>query len=488
MAFTKTPTQSTYDTKRFPLAAQPQQRNGLDELKDQRLLNCYVEAVKAQVSDAKKLYIKKRPGLANIANPGLGIARGIIYEDTTKKHFMVIGTRVFSWNGSTLVQITTVPPANTPVGFTVHLTTTVSVVLLTGNQGYVINPVSDTFTQIVSGNFPVPHLIYPQSMDGYLFVVKADTADIYNSDLDDPISWSPGNFITAEMYPDYIVALTKNNNYIIAVGSGSMEYYYDLGNASGSPLQRNESAVQQFGTPAPNSVVQTEKEIILVGSTGNGGRTVWNVEGFKADEIGTEAVRLCLDALGDNIDTINAYCVRTAGHKMYVLRMPTLSRTWVYDWDSKLWSEWSSTVLGVQEAFMGLYAADSSNGSPLMLTDEDQTRLVSLNNDVYQDTTSPIQMQFTTLKLDFDNMNRKTCSRLALIGDWPLNTTSTITVDWSDDDYRTWSAPRTLQLSTNNPFIRRLGRFRRRALRFTHTDNVPVRLEFCEMDLNMGNS
>lgn len=463
----------------------PQQRDGTDVSKDQRFLNCFAEQIKAQVTEAKKFFVKKRNGLHKRTTQA-GIMRGGIYEDTTKKLFFVVDTTIYSYDGVTVSTVQTGLTVSGNAGMTVHLATSVSVIVLTGTEGWVINPVANTATKITDADFPTPHIPYPVSMDGYVFVAKAASADIYNSDLDDPLSWDPSQFITAEMYPDNIVAMTKNNNYVIAVGTGSMEFFYDIGNATGSPLQRNDSAVQQLGTVAPDSVVQTEKEVILVGDTGNGGRTVWVVEGFKADEVGTEAVRNSLNDVGENISQINAYCTRVSGHKFYVLRMPTVNRTWVYDFDSKLWHEWSSTVGGSQVTFLGKFAADSQFGFPYMLGAAGEIYL--LDDTTYQDDGNSIQTQMTTLKLDFDNMNRKYIYRLAIFGDWPLSGDSFVSVDWSDDDYRTWSTARTLQLSTTFPFIRNLGQFRRRAFRITHTDNTPLRLEGVEVDINNGAS
>lgn len=484
MAFSKTPTQDTYDTKRFPLVGMPQQRDGTDTTKDQRFLNCFTEQIKAQITDAKKFYLKKRNGLHKRITQA-GVARGCIYEPTTKHLYFVVDSTIYSYDGVTITTVQTGLSVSGNCGFTVHLTTTVSVIVVTGTEGYVINPVANTATKITDADFPTPHLPYPVSIDGYLIVAKANTADIYNSDLDNPLSWTPSNFITAEMYPDNIVAMTKNNNYVIAVGTGSMEFFYDIGNATGSPLQRNDSAVQQMGTDAPDSVVQTEKEVILVGDTGNGGRTVWLIEGFTATEVGTEAVRLSLNDLGENISGVNAYCIRVSGHKLYVLRLPAVNRTWVFDFDSKLWSEWSTYNGSSQVVFSGKFAADSQFGFPYMQGAGGEIYL--LDDTTYQDDGQPITTQMTTLKLDFDSMMRKTISKLSIFGDWPLNTTSTVLVEWSDDDYRTWNSnPRTLQLSSEFPWIRNLGRTRRRAFRFTHTDNTPFRIEGIELDINTG--
>lgn len=490
MAFSKTPTQDTYDTKRFPLVGMPQQRSGTASSKDQRFLNCFTEQILSRVTEAKKYYLKKRDGLKRVNSPAAGVARGCIYEDTTNQMYFVVGTTLYAYNGVSLTSIQTgIADSPNAVGFTIHLTTSVSVILLTGSTGWVINPVANTATQITDADFPTPHLPFPVSMDGYLFVAKAATADVYNSDLDNALAWTPGNFITAEMYPDNIVCLTKNNNYVVVVGSGSVEFFYDLGNATGSPLQRNESAVQQFGTPAPLTVVQTEKEVMMVGTTQNGGRSVWVIDGFKPEEVSTEAVINSLNDEGDQLSLANAYCIRSSGHKFYVLRLASSGRTWVYDFESKLWSEWSSTDgSGNQVVFVGKFACDSNKGFPYMLGNESNAAIYLLDDQTYQDDGRSIKTQVTTLKLDFDNMNRKDMSRASVYGDWPLSGDSSLTLEWTDDDYRTWSNPRTIQLSTYLPVTRRLGKFRRRAFRLTHTDNTPMRLEGMEVNINNGAS
>lgn len=490
MPFTKAPETSTFKTQRFPVVGTPLQRNGayVGSLPDQRFLNCYPEKINSETLKTNSFYLRKRPGLISQFITNVAEGRGIIYEDSTQKTFGVTGNIVWVWDGTTLTNIGTLATSTGAVGWTVHLTTGIDVALLDGVNGYLINPNTNVFTQITDVNFPSPHVPDPVSMDGYLFVAKAGTADIYNSNLNVPTVWTPGDFITAEMYPDFIVALSKNNNYIYAVGTGSVEFFYDAGIATGSPLQRNDSAVLQFGTPAPGSVTQTEKEVIMIGSTQNGGRTIWLIEGFKATEIALEPVKMSLDAEGAAISTCNCYCIRTAGHKFYVLRLEQSKRTWVYDFEEKLWHEWSGYADdgSTPALFRGAFCSDSTIGHPFM-QDTSNGRIYSMSEDVYQDNGVQILVQMTTEKQDFDNMNRKDYYRFVLFGDWPNNvTTSNITLDWTDDDYRTYQGNRTINLCQALPVTRRLGKSRRRAFRLTYTDNQPLRLEGFEVDVNIG--
>lgn len=494
MPYNQNPELNTYTTIRFPLVGSPQQRDGTSYSKDQRFLNCFPELIKTELTEGKKYYVKKRAGLHLQFSTSLSTSmapRGCIYCDLNDTIYFVFGNVLYHWSPSAGgFNFSAVLSTSTgDVGFTLHQTTSTNyVALVDGVSGWVVNTATNVATQITSANFPTPNVTSIVSMDGYLFVAKAGTADIYNSNVDDPLTWTAGDFITAEMYPDVIQGLAKNNNYVYAVGTDSVEYFYDGANATGSPLSRNDSAVVQFGTEAPGSIVQTEKEVLFVGNTGNGGRTVWMLDGFKQTEIGTEPVNQTLDAMGSAIKTVNAYCVRSMGHKFYVLR--TTNRTWVWDFDEKLWHEW--TTGASQTVFGGHYACGSAQGQAYFQADG-STSLYSFDPSYYNDDvpaiSTPINMQITTVKIDFDTVNRKDCYRLSIYGDWPTSVADAeIIVDWSDDDYRTFVGSRSINLVQPIANTMRLGKFRRRAFRFTTTANLPIRLEGFEVDINKGTS
>ena len=63
--------------------------------------------------------------------------------------------------------------------------------------------------------------------NGYTFVVKVGSADIYNSNNDNPMAWTAGDYISTEMLPDTVIRIGKLNNYLIAFGSASIEYFWD---------------------------------------------------------------------------------------------------------------------------------------------------------------------------------------------------------------------------------------------------------------------
>lgn len=475
MAYTKTPENATYKTERFAFVGNPQQRDGITRTKDQRFVNIFAEQIKSTIGNGKQYYVRQRPGLAfNQAAPTTGIGRGIVAFNGSVLY--AVGDVLYK-DGIAFLTLST---STGTVGFTEYNGTYDALIVLDGVSGWVIQT-DWTTTQIISPDFPTPHIPCPVYMDGFLFVVKSGTADLYNCVLEDPLSWTAGDFFTAELYPDAVVSAVKINNYIVVIGTDTIEYMYNGAVPTGSPLARNETAVQQFGTCAPNSVAQSESSVFMVGNTGSGGRTIWALEGFKATDIGLEFVREVLDNEGSSIENATGFIVRTAGHRFYVVNLT--NRTLVYDIEEKMWSEWSSTA--DLTGFPCKYACNSTIGQPYFLH-ESTGRVFLFNPSTALDDGVPMYAAITTVKLDFDSMNRKFCYRFSLIGDVPHGDATPISVQWSDDDYVTWSSARTLTLNGDLPSINQLGLFRRRAFKLTYSSSYPLRLEAFELDINLG--
>ena len=484
MPFSQTPTQSTYQTKRFGFVENPQTRSGTDRTKDQRLVNFFPELIQeSQGARSKDYTINSRPGTSYVSSGGaVGAGRGIVNFNGSL--FTVIGSAIYR-NGVSMG--VTLGTSTGRCGFTQFNGTYTSLILLDGVKGWEIK-LDNSITQITDLDFPTPHVPFPVFIDGYLLVAKAGTDDLYNSDQNTALSWTPGSFITAELYPDSIVALAKNNNYCYTIGANTIEFFYDAGIASGSPFQRNDAAVQQMGCPAPNTVVETDKEVIFVGSTGNGGFTVWTLDGFNPKEVGYPSLRECLDAEGANIANATAYCIRASGHKWYILQLT--SRTWVYDLNERLWHEW--TYGDATTKFPFNFGCDGGTGAAQLLHDSNGNVVALLETIATDQITSsagiPIYCELTTCKQDMDSINRKDCLRLTMLGMAPQVGNTPMTIQYSDDDYQTWSNARTLNINGTLSSITQLGKFRRRAWKFTYNQPYPIFFEGYELDLNIGNS
>ena len=541
MPYSKTPQVSTYETKRVHFNLNPQQRS-LIAGQDFRLTNLMVEILKNGSGEEPRYSLINRPGLATWITQSAGQGRGIYYWPKTNTVFYAIGNVLYAGFSPVL----TLANSTGAVGFAEHINNVAQNTLniFDGIHGYVFTDNSNytriipntwtastvttlgtprsptvanghaydcttagttgatepTWTTTVGGTttdgtvtwtcremaFPTPHTPQPVFMDGYMFLAKAGTADIYNCDLNYPLKWSAGNYITCEMYPGNVVALTKNNNYVYAVCDQSIQYFYDAANPTGTPLANRPEAVLQFGTPAPETVTPTENEVILVGQTGNGQYTVWKIDGFKAKEISTPPIcnALTLEAYTYGISAIQgmtAQCLRIVGQKLYLLFLT--DKTLVYDFTTDMWSEWLGPGDG---AFDAAYGTDNLNTYPFLLG-KSNGYVYTMRPFIYTDAGHPYNCTVTTPKLDFDTINRKTMSRFSLIGDTQTSDSSlqTMTISWSDDDYNTWIS-RDLQFTSDLPSIHQLGRFRRRAFKITTAQPLPFRLDGIEVDINKG--
>jgi len=432
--------------------------------------------IKSPISDGKKYYLKKRPGLEQFTTVPVGTSQGLFYWSANNTYYYAVNGTVYA-GGTPIITLSTTTGT---VGFAEYRVTTDELFVCDGTHGWIVQTNNSNII-ITDVNFPNPHVPFPIFLDGYIFLAEAGTQRVFNSKLSDPTIWPADGFIDAEMYPDNLVALAKVQNYIACIGVQSIEWLYDNGNATGSPLQRNAPAVSQFGCPAPYTVNQTEKELILVGSTSNGGRTVWMIDGFQPSEIGNSPVREALDAEGANLALASANTIQCAGHKWYVLNLVGNGRTFVFDFEEKMWHEWSSTLN--QSIFNWRFAADSGNGTPVWLGFNGGVVGV-MNPFLFTDVGATINCTIITVKLDFDTIKRKRWYRLSLIGDAPNGDNNVpISVLWSDDDYTTWSPPKTLNINGTYPTITQLGVGQRRAFQFIFQQPYPLRLEAFEVDV-----
>lgn len=464
-------------TQRFSFIGSPQQRDGTPT-KDQRFYNMYPEMIKSPITDGKKYYLKKRPGTASWLVLPAGVGRGLFFWPVNAITYTCIGNQVYA-NNTPLITLTT---SVGQVGFCEFRSDTQDFLFFCdGIHAYVISP-GDVVTQITDANFPSPHVPQPVYLDGYIFLAKPLTQQIWNSQLGNPFAWPTDGFIDAEMFPDTLVGLSKVQNYLAAVGTASIEWLYDNGNATGSPLQRNAPAVSQFGCPAPQTINQTEKELIMVGDTGNGGRTVWVLDGFQPAEIANEPVREALDAEGDAIGTATAFSIQCAGHKWYVLNLYVNPRTFVYDFEEKMWHEWG-TGADVPSGLEWMAGTNTFNGVPILLS-RNSGAVGQMSPIYYTDFGGPIFCMVVTVKIDFDTDKRKRFYRLSLVGDSPNGDSAVpMTISWSDDDYNTWSSGTVMSVNATYPTITQLGIARRRAFKFTFQQPYALRLESFEVDI-----
>lgn len=448
-------------------------------LKDQRFINMFPETRKVDQLENTKIFISKRPGLTSYKDFGTGEGRQMAYF--RGKFYIVLGNQLIE-DGVTPTVKATLSTSTGPVSLLSCNSGSLGdyLFMCDGTNAWVIKQ-DGTVTQVTDVNFPTPHIPVPTFIDGYVCLAKG--SDVYTCTLDDPFTWPTSNFLSAEMFPDPIISLARQNNQVVVLGRTSIEFFYDAANAAGSPLSRNDAATIQMGTAAAYAVYQNEQFCIYISASDSGGRAAWLIKGFQPQKISDEYIERILDAEVDMSDCYG-FGIRTKGHLFYVLNLKTSGRTLVYDVDEKLWHEWSTNSSGTHTVFAYNCMADSGIGAAHVLHNSNGT-VYKVDPSSNIDDATTIICDITTNKYDMDSYNRKFMSSLKLVGD-SYSPSNIVTFYWTDDDYQTWSNAKTIDLNDDFPAFQRLGQFRRRAFRFVHALDMPLRLESVEVVYTEG--
>jgi len=482
MAFDKTPATSTYQTKQIPLLSEINSRAASVDT-DVDYLNCYPELIKNKTTQEQKMSIRKRKGCSAVVTMPNTVTRGCYYWEDQSKLYVAQSDDVLVYNmpaGTLATTLNTVFPTTTTgdVGFTEFLYETGEIKLVV-TDGTTLSTIDSANTVVASADPDLPaHVPQPVFLDGYLFIVKTNTADLYNSDLNDPLAYTSGDFISSELLADKVTNIIRLNNYILLFGTDSIEYFWDAANETGSPLQRNDTPVKLVGFSG--GLAQLGNKVYFIGDNDHSESNVMVLEDFKIAPVGNEPVKRFLTSSASS--TKYANIVAIDGHDFYVLY--TNGRTYVMDLETPFWTRWGFGSTAYFDMHFALNCRTSTSYTPVFIRVGNAV-LYKFDMSLYRDAGTAITATLTTDNTEFDTRNKKFMSKLVLNADKPT-ATSEVLVQWSDDDYQTWNTGTTVDLNQEHPSLSRLGGFRRRAFKLTHTANQPMRINSLEADINMG--
>jgi len=478
MANSRTPEQSTYQTKPIPLFYTLTSRDN-SQTKDAQYVNVFIENIQEKASQENISTLVSRPGTSLYkTNSGDGV-RGIYYWDTTSRWYYCVDNTLYSclMDGTDVHTVTTFTTSSGNIGFTefLYISNAVDLIVTDGTTLKTISS-TETVTNGTDPNIPTPHLSDVFCIDGYLLLVKEDTADIYNSNNDAPLTFTSGDFITAESIPDRINKATRMNNYYIAFGRKSIEFYWDAGEPSGSPFRRNETPFKTTGYVGGH--MQSGNEIYFVGKSDGNSPEVFLLKEFQLSSISSPAVKKALEKTDTSFD-IKGHSISYSGQNFYVLVLKEM--TWVYDTELHVWYRWNyqdTNFFYISQAATGL---NSEWKTVISLTDD--PNLYIFDSNVFQDNLVNFSGEIITHLHSFGSMNQKVVNRLSLLADRvPAN----VEISWTDDDYQTFSSPQSVHLDQQLPCVRRGGRTRRRAFKLRFSDNYRFRIRGLEAEINIG--
>lgn len=451
--------------------------------KDRRFINCWPETVPNKVNGTNTIYLVKRPGFAALNTPQSGsIGNAIMVwsgQGSGTKVISAFGatnssiydgtTQLVTNNGDTTVitgratGITETSISNTP---TLAITSSDNTAWYYQDAGTVTKITDSDFpgnaSKTLAGTFA--------HMDGYAFVMDT-TGNIWNSDINTLTAWSASSSIPCNSYPDVGVGCIRRGSFIIGFGTQSIQFFRNVGNASGSVLQRVEEMTIKIGCIGANAIATVGDNVYWTGSTPEGGLSVYRLsDGIKS--VSTPEINRTLQIAG--ADNVTVTAAKIYGRSFVIVKASTLSFIYCEEEDS--WSELSSNQGILWTKCSGVSTGTSQVTYSISNTlTSGKVYVIDPSNYVYTDDSVTFTATAQSALMG-DGRIRSFYYDMALLADQE-QTSSPVSVFVSDDDYDTATLIGTVDLSDARPRLNRCGAAYRRSWIFQHSANTPFRIE-----------
>jgi hypothetical protein len=449
--------------------------------KDQRFINCWTKTVVNPYTYTKTLYCIKRPGFGVLNTPEAGSIGTAIMVWTGQG----AGTKVMSAFGgtnSTLYDSTTSKGAisgkATQIAETFVSTTPMLIIPSTDSTAwYYDNAVTVAVaTQITDADFPGNAGFTLAggfaSMDGYNFIMDT-LGNVWNSDLNSVTAWTATNFLAANSYPDRGIGCIRQRDKLMAFGTESVQFFYNAGNPSGSPLSRIEQMTLRLGCCSADAITTIEDTVFWAGSSPQGGMHIsmyGGGSGYK--KISTPEIESILILAGAS--NISMTSTEIYGSSLVIVNASNV--TFVYVVEEGSWHEWNTAASRLWYKMAGV---SSGNTQVVYAISNTSTtgKVFTINPSAltYQDNGLAYTARIQLSKIGSGD-RRIVWDEVNVIGDQNASS-STLTVSYTSDDYQNYTTLGTVDLANAQRKITRCGSDYRRAWVLTHSDNAPFRLE-----------
>jgi hypothetical protein len=451
--------------------------------KDARFINCFKQTVK-DADGRARVYTVKRAGFGTQSTPAAG-----------KKGYAILvwtgsgsGTSVISafdnpsviYNGASSLGTMTgrcTGITETAIGGVATLTVT-----STDNTAWYYDVGVGILTQITDGDFPGATKTLAGTfahLDGFACVATTD-GGVYASDINSVTAWTANSFDSSNAYPDGGVALIRHKNFLMNFGTESVQFYYNAG-LTPFPFAKATALTLKVGAVSADAICEISDTKFWAGSTPQGGLSIFQYDG-QVNRVSTPEVDVILILAGASNLSLTA--LRISGRSFVLVRAG--ATTLAYCVEEKFWHEWNSPTP------LWYKCAGVSLGGTMVnyaVSNVDMSGKVFLQNHAaltFLDNGNAFTARIQTGVEDQGTNRKKFYEYLDVVGDVEAST-STLTVYATDDDYQNYVTLGTVDLSSQNRRITRLGSAKRRGWVFVHSANTPMRLEKAEGSLSVGN-
>lgn len=408
-------------------------------------------------------------------------------------YYAVSGTSVYTLTINNLtrsVSSTLIGTITSTTGNVYAAANPTQVIFVDGSTtGYLYIPSTGSFATVNSYDSDFTGGTQVEFLDGYFIVNEPNTGRVYTSALNDGKVWDPADVFSAESGTDNVVGLAVSKGELWVIGVGTSEVWYDAANATGSPFSAREGLAIQNGCIAPGSIAKMDDLLIWLDSRG------FVVQTGQSPYVRNYNTRYQLDIISDDalnaefaaytrIDNAKGYTFIESGRLMYSISFPTMLKTWVYDYTTKVWHERSyyNSYTNQHEHHLIQYYAPYVN---LCIGGGDRNGKVYLMSpETYSDNTAAIH-RVRTVPVFYDSDNFKLISidklEIRVMSGYALQSgqgsSPQIMMRFSTDGGHTWSNEETRSIGVSGEYgvpvtWWRIGYGREFIFEFTFTDPI----------------
>jgi len=453
-----------------------------------------------------RMAVTNRPALLCLDQSGAANSgRGVYYWEKNSTIYFIRGRYVYRF----------VSGAPTVVATMNYITTSVErcyfvecggllVVLNTENNEAWTITTSHVSTLITDADFPATTCHGMAELNDVTYWMDHDGV-IYGSDPGDPTSINPLNYLEAERSSDPGRILIGTSSNILAIGSDSLEVFFDSGQSVGgsSRLQRHEGIFYQQGTDQPQSFAVNGDVVFFVGQSGTGGYGVFMLDNLAMSKISSETIDNYLSSALTYSSPgfiVVGSSATVSGRVYYIMNLIYDAGaaymdgvTLAYDVTSGKWSIWK-TALGLNSAFSvisyfnqtySLYAGYgmTNNGDIVSLS---HTSIQSTQQDQMLDAGSAypdqsIVCESYTGQFDGGTGRKKFPNSMRLVSE-ETSASNSVAVEYSNENNLAFGNAKSFDLGALTS-VRRVGSFKRRNHHIAwSTDADPIYIEGIEYE------
>ena len=441
-----------------------------------RLVNMYAEI---QPPDSKvPVVVHSCPGSYKFASlpegpvQGMAVMDELLYAVTPRSFYRIekdggytkLGSVMFNGRGSLS-------------------TNGIHVVAVDGNRGYAYSVAGGLAEMAGEGWYPANTVTH---QDGYFIFPRKSTGQFFITNLLS-IDIDALDYATAEAAPDDTLAILSDQRALWLFGAESTEVWFNNGNAD-FPFQRMQGAYIEKGIAAVQTVAKLDNSIFWLGND----RVVYRTQGYGFGRVSTHEIES--EFLSGDVRDAYAYAYsEEGGHAFYVLTVPSINRTCVYDVATQLWHERSHSVLGRHNSLCYAYCYGKH-----LVGDFQSGNIYVLDKNVHHDN-NDVQAREAVAPVVHNGRNRVSMYGLELQLNNPGNPTKSdftgddflepkVSLSYSDNDMKSWSQERGNVFGKNGQTLPRvnwgpMGQFVQRHVRVRVTDPVDFQIAGAYADL-----